>query len=195
MLFHLSKPGATDRKNRRAAKSSRIRHGTALASGLPRPLLYDAFRGPSEGAKRNRDEIQRRGHLELVQRFPECVNNVPSSSSSAPLAMVTPGMNIFADGSCEVSVHRQGRRTPAGWGVEICHESSSSPVSGKTTFGPVIYEKKHPDFLGATLGSNNTVELTALGQTICFLLYGTNYKGPVTIHYDSIYAHKMATGQ
>ena len=163
MLFHLSKPGATGRKNRRAAKSSRIRQEAALAFGLPSPLLYDAFRGPSECAKRNRGEIQRRFLLELAQPFPEFVNNVPSSSSSAPLATVTPGMNIFTDGSCEVSVRRLGRRKPAGWGVAICHESSSE---WQDYFGPVILEKKHPDFLGATLGSNNTAELTALGQAM-----------------------------
>ena len=58
-----------------------------------------------------------------------------------------------------------------------------------------MYEKKHPAFLGATLGSNNTAKLTALGQTVRFLLYGTNYRGPVTTHYDSVYAYKMATGQ
>ena len=108
MLFHLSKPGATGRKNRRAAKSSRIRQEAALASDIPRPLLYDALRGPSEGSKKNRGEIQRRVHLELAQRFPECVDNCPSSSSSASPAPATPGMSIFTDGSCEVSVQRQG---------------------------------------------------------------------------------------
>ena len=192
MLFHLSKPGATGRKNRRAAKSSRIRQEAALASDIPRPLLYDALRGPSEGAKKNRGEIQRRVHLELAQRFPECVDNCPSSSSSASPAPATSGMSIFTDGSCEVSVQRQGRRKPAGWGIAIYNELTHE---WQDYFGPVVYEKKHPAFLGATLGSNNTAELTALGQTVRFLLYGTNYRGPVTIHYDSVYAYKMATGQ
>ena len=45
-----------------------------------------------------------------------------------------------------------------------------------------------------SLGSNNTAELTALGETMRCLLFGTNYKGRV-IHYDSVYVRKMATGQ
>ncbi|OLP82416.1 Fucoxanthin-chlorophyll a-c binding protein F, chloroplastic [Symbiodinium microadriaticum] len=172
-------------------KKALIRQEAALAFGLPSPLLYDAFRGPSECAKRNRGEIQRRFLLELAQPFPEFVNNVPSSSSSAPLATVTPGMNIFTDGSCEVSVRRLGRRKPAGWGVAICHESSSE---WQDYFGPVILEKKHPDFLGATLGSNNTAVagLRSLQWRRVYGHTGVTTKEPIATRTGELEAHKWA---
>ena len=151
---------------------------------------YSAFREPSEGAKTNRGAIQRAIHTALLQRAPDLHSGTSSSSSATTPPQATP-WEIYTDGSCEVALARQGRRNPAGWGIAVQRNKGD----WSTFYGPVLFDRGHADFLGATLASNNTAELCAIAHAMHFLLQGTADNQDVTVFFDSVYAYKMATTQ
>jgi ribonuclease HI len=101
----------------------------------------------------------------------------------------------------------------AGWGVAIymMHNASNnctdivSPAAESSLidlFGPVITDSNSPFFLGAALHTNNTGELTALGEAIIWLI--SNWKPlcesiytplkNIVIHSDSNYAINAIIG-
>lgn len=66
---------------------------------------------------------------------------------------------------------------------EIVHEG----------FGEVVLNPKHEHYLGATKKTNNTGELTAIGEALRY--YSTSGQSDkVTIRYDSMYAAKSVQG-
>ena len=61
-------------------------------------------------------------------------------------------------------------------------------------WGPVIIDTTHPSFIGATHGSNNTGELSAIGEVLRWVneRFDNNDSRPVLIRYDSKYAAMVA---
>ena len=62
-------------------------------------------------------------------------------------------------------------------------------------FGPVVLDKAFPFYMNAIVGSNNTAELTAIGEALLWIRdYGQSYSGGAVIRYDSEYAAKSIQG-
>ena len=94
----------------------------------------------------------------------------------------------------------------AGWGVAIyirhsnCTDGTLPPLI--ELFGPVVTDSNSPFFLGAALHTNNTGELTAIGEAIIWLI--SNWKQicasistplkNIVIHSDSNYAINAIVG-
>ena len=60
--------------------------------------------------------------------------------------------------------------------------------------GPVPTDQSDPSYLGATRGTNNTGELTAIAEALRYLLADQSSR-PALIRYDSTYAANMAAGR
>ena len=96
---------------------------------------------------------------------------------------------VYTDGSG--SRGRCTSATPAGWGVYIEDDDE-----WETQFsGPVITDEYSAYYLGATVGSNNTGELTAWMEAALFVLALRNPPDNITFHYDSQWAANMVTGK
>ena len=97
--------------------------------------------------------------------------------------------DVYTDGSG--SRGRCTSATPAGWGVHIEDDDE-----WETQFsGPVITDEYSAYYLGATVGSNNTGELTAWMEAALFALALRNPPDNITFHYDSQWAANMVTGK
>ena len=95
-------------------------------------------------------------------------------------------MHFYTDGSG--SSGRCTSQTPAGWGW--CYRRGETWIEAS---GPVPTTADHSAYLGATVGSNNTGELTAIVEAI---LYAQEHSFPAAvIHSDSRWAINMITGK
>ncbi len=147
-----------------------------------------------------------------MQKQHECPAKLPLSRLTSQLilclwkgygaALVTPQKRyIYTDGSG--GHHNQG----ADWAAAVFGHLPTRYVLPDylLLFGPVVTNRWDPNFLGAERGTNNTGELTAIGEARLWLLerseerYGdpNNLQGltvvPTYIYYDSEYARNMAT--
>ena len=121
-------------------------------------------------------------------------------------------LHIYTDGSCSMNTASRLNRV-AGWGVAIYmtqtniigttdHVTTTEESSLTELFGSVVTDSKSPFFLGAALHTNNTGELTALGEAIIWLISNwkqlcTSISTPlknVVIHSDSNYAINAIIG-
>ena len=103
------------------------------------------------------------------------------------------GLAIYTDGACKGNNNVHAKESPAGWGVVICNSESDEIFY--ELYGPVVLNKCSPFYMNATVGSNNTAELSAIGEALLWVRdYGLVHKGSVTIRYDSEYAAKSVQG-
>ena len=79
--------------------------------------------------------------------------------------------------------------TAAGWGVFM--QQGHSYIEG---YGRVNTDYSSPFYLGATVGSNNTAELSAIMEAMLYLLQVKVKPGKVVINYDSKWAAQMTRG-
>ena len=97
---------------------------------------------------------------------------------------------MYTDGSCSSNKNVAQRVCPAGWAVVV--------VDGLTMqietelFAPVNLNINASVYLGAQVGSNNTAELTAIGEAFRWLINKRSKatSSRVCIRYDSEYAAK-----
>lgn len=104
-------------------------------------------------------------------------------------------LTLYFDGSCQEN-RNVTATTPAGWGIVIVSgDSGLGKGDGEIIeelSGIVITDSSQEGWLGAEVGSNNTAELTALAQTLRWLL-SADGDDQVVIRGDSHYALKIAT--
>jgi ribonuclease HI len=108
-------------------------------------------------------------------------------------------INIYTDGSA-MGNNNVTKDTPAGWGVVVVEGDTGDHQSGiviNQGNGRVITDHRHPLYIGAEVGSNNTAELTGIYRA---LMWCANNKriigdyGEVTIYSDSQYALNVVLG-
>ena len=117
-------------------------------------------------------------------------------------------IEIYTDGSCLGNNNVSVNKCPAGWGFLAVPltDASSGPIRVLTEmYGPVVLDKDSPFYLGATVGSNNTGELTAMVEAFHWLTalekhFGNSATaerkaGRVIIRGDSTYAMKSISGE
>ena len=101
---------------------------------------------------------------------------------------------VYVDGSCEEN-RNVTSKTPAGWGFcVITGDSGIGKGGGDVVFersGPVVTEESEDDFLGATVGSNNTAELSAIAHALRWLLTEGGSRD-IVLRGDSQYALNIA---
>ena len=96
--------------------------------------------------------------------------------------------NLYVDGSWK---HTK-KSSYAGWAVVvICPSDSASAIH--EFYGPVITDSTSRTFMGATRHSNNTGELTAIGESLNWII-AHNITTPVNIWSDSEYAIACCMG-
>jgi ribonuclease HI len=124
-----------------------------------------------------------------------------SSSVVSPLTVVGGArgidLDIYTDGACKGNMHvKDAQNLPSGWGVSVCLRGSTQSFA--ELHGPVITDRRSPFFLGADYSSNNTAELSALGEALHWLLdVGLHDHEPVTsvkLLLDSTYVRDVVTG-
>jgi len=118
-----------------------------------------------------------------------------SSSSSRGAQKPEPLLRIYTDGACKGNNNVRSKVAPAGWGVVVYQHSDNSVV--QELFGPVDLNPASPYFLHAEVGSNNTAELSALGECLLWVrdfAPRSLYPGPIVVLYDSEYAMKSIDG-
>ncbi|CAJ1372163.1 unnamed protein product [Effrenium voratum] len=101
--------------------------------------------------------------------------------------------HLFVDGSCPAN-RQVGKTTAAGWGVAVYQQQSGERSIFAELFGPVVTDLASPLSLGATCGSNNTGELSAMAEA-CLWLLDQSLLYPAVLHYDSEYAANIALGR
>ena len=95
---------------------------------------------------------------------------------------------VYTDGSG--SRGRATSSSPAGWGVHI--HQGHSVIEG---YGIVNTDRTSAYFLGATVGSTNTAELTTIIEAMLFLLHDSSKTAKAITYYDSKWAAQMTRGQ
>ena len=84
----------------------------------------------------------------------------------------------------------------AGWGVVVFRYPVDTEVPDYVLHGPVVVGRWDPLWLGAGDATNNTGELSAIGELMLWLLHEAPDRGDVPVHirFDSKYAANMAQG-
>ena len=103
------------------------------------------------------------------------------------------GWHIATDGSGK----QQGQRKSAGWGVVIFRKPLLGDEPEMVLHAPVVTHEWEDTWLGARELTNNTAELSAIGETMVWLLEEADDGGevPVEIRFDSMYAANVAQGR
>ncbi len=108
-------------------------------------------------------------------------------------------INIYTDGSA-MGNNNVTKDTPAGWGIVVVEGDTGDHQSGKVVHqfnGRVITDHRHPLYIGAEVGSNNTGELTGIYRALMWCLNNKliiDDYGEVTIYSDSQYALNVVLG-
>ena len=122
-----------------------------------------------------------------------------STSTISPYDLV-----MYTDGACKGNQNVRERDCPAGWGVVVL--SGRGEVIAEM-YAPVALLSTDRNFLGAEVKSNNTAELTAIGESLRFLRdraqifqctcssqHCSCSRPSVAMRYDSEYAAKTVRG-
>lgn len=123
-----------------------------------------------------------------------------SADASCETPAVEAVWNLFVDGSCPGNRNVREQAAAAGWGVAVGRTPEDACSSLEWTaelYGPVVTDRDSPLSLGAEVGSNNTGELSALGEAMLWLRDEApgSKTLPAAVHYDSQYAANIATGR
>ena len=114
--------------------------------------------------------------------------NTASPGSETKKAPEGPHVRVYTDGSG--SKGRASAASPAGWGFVVFDDSARAHKA----CGPVLTTDTSPYYLGASVGSNNTAEISAIMESILYLLRSATPPTKVTIYYDSKWAAQMTRG-
>jgi len=114
---------------------------------------------------------------------------VRSGVPASPLQLAPKQIQIYTDGSCPNNVGSAAKQGAAGWGFVVLRDQEELDF-----YGPVVFDRGNPLFLGCDCGTNNTGELSAIGMALRWLVEADLSRVPCTIFYDSKYAANIAQG-
>ncbi len=153
--------------------------------------------------------ISRKDNANQGRKFHQCVmckkfvawdDAAISPASSLPLSAsasmkehreVDYSLLVYTDGACLGNRNVQNSNNPAGWGVVFFKPDMTTMIE---MFGPVWIDKTSQYYMQAKVASNNTAELSAIGEALLWICdFGTANEN-VCICYDSEYAHKSVVG-
>eukprot|EP00927_Polykrikos_kofoidii_P005276 TRINITY_DN12099_c0_g1_i1.p1 TRINITY_DN12099_c0_g1~~TRINITY_DN12099_c0_g1_i1.p1 ORF type:complete len:297 (-),score=38.18 TRINITY_DN12099_c0_g1_i1:123-1013(-) len=123
---------------------------------------------------------------------PPVAKDVPTTPAQIATSVSTPKPGrgevwIYTDGSCPSNVGAAAKQGAAGWGFVALRGEGEMDF-----YGPVVFDKADPLFLGCSCGTNNTGELSAVGMALRWLVECDLSSMPCTIFYDSKYAANIA---
>ena len=110
---------------------------------------------------------------------------------------------MYTDGACKGNSNVVANKCPAGFGTLILSRSLETVAE---IFAPVELDSKSPYYMGAEVKSNNTAELTAIGEALIYVRdYAQNFicncsgscsctRHSVSVRYDSEYAALSVKG-
>lgn len=136
------------------------------------------------------------------------------TKTTAPRASTTNAVNpsrsnsayeliIYTDGACKGNSNVVANKCPAGFGTLILSRSLETIAE---IFAPVELDSESPYYMGAEVRSNNTAELTAIGEAFIYVRdYAQNFvchcsgacsctRLSVSVRYDSEYAALSVKG-
>ena len=120
------------------------------------------------------------------QDFNQALRDILDHTAQTPEQPSQPlRITFYTDGSG--SRGKCSATTPAGWGW--CAPQGENWLEAS---GPVITSPDHTAYIGATVGSNNTGELTAIAEALLFAI--EHEYTHVTIHTDSLWARNVISG-
>ncbi len=109
------------------------------------------------------------------------------------------GWWIATDGSGQTMGHGKNATAHAGWGTIIFRQEAEGQVNLNPDFilhAPVVLQDWDHRWIGAREATNNTAELSAIGEAMLWLLEEVPDDGTLSVklRYDSEYAAKIAHG-
>ena len=106
------------------------------------------------------------------------------------------GWHIATDGSGHFILQNGENVAVAGWGAVVFRAPISSSEPDLVLHAPVVTHEWHHLWMGAREKTNNTGELSAIGEVMHWLLEEAPDDGtiPVEIRFDSFYAANIAQG-
>ena len=119
-------------------------------------------------------------------------------------------IHVYTDGSCKENKRGNQSGRPAGWGVQVLHEccvpddvNGEPKVTVSVLAELIVMDASSEYFLGATVQTNNTWELTTVGEGILWLITNlpkTCSSMPtllthIWVHSDSDYAINTCIGK
>jgi ribonuclease HI len=181
-------------------------------------LNEDVVSSPDQG-----DHSQLGDSTPILSAYDNSTSQLRPPDAPTPVVQVNTNKNdctvlhLYTDGSCKMNVKSRLDRS-AGWGVAVYMEfCKCSNITNQLTtstpllelFGPVVTDSNSRFFLGAAKQSNNTGELTAIGEALLWLI--SNWKHlleststttntttallkSIVIHSDSTYAINATIG-
>ena len=96
----------------------------------------------------------------------------------------------YTDGGCRKAATGHGSETTAGWGAVVLTDDGED--AAVELHGPVCCEEQDWRHLGASRGTNNTAELTAIAELLLWARDHDHKKGAIYVYYDSKYAANAA---
>jgi ribonuclease HI len=130
----------------------------------------------------------------------------PSVSSASSSARNNNGISdlasadfvMYTDGACLGNKNVSTTTCPAGFGVVVLTNVSGDDEASANVlaslYGPVCRNVTSPYYLGAEVSSNNTAELSAIGEALIWLRDNGPLGSTAVIRYDSEYAAKSVQG-
>eukprot|EP00439_Symbiodinium_sp_Y106_P015576 s5934_g2.t1 len=119
---------------------------------------------------------------EQKQSFNDAIRSILDHTASTPDTTQRTHITFYTDGSG--SKGRCTAATPAGWGW--CAPQGADWLEA---YGPVVTSSDHTAYVGATVGSNNTGEVTAIVEAL------EHEYTHATVHTDSLWARNVILGK
>eukprot|EP01050_Picozoa_sp_SAG11_P019541 SAG11_NODE_3128_length_2665_cov_1.692518_3_plen_407_part_00 len=122
--------------------------------------------------------------------------NTEEETRSALAEIREPALRCYTDGGCDGN-GAGGLWGSAGWGAHILAVSADGETERVEAdlWGPVETNPGSPWWCGAPRGTNNTGELTGIGQALIWLRDIDKTNRPAAMLYDSGYAANMVAGR
>ena len=154
-----------------------------------------------ENANKGREFFSCRNFKCKFFEFKDGKRSLVTATVNKHIPITSETVLIYTDGSCVGNYQVKQKIHPAGWGIVVItrgdgrRDASAELIDER--YGPVELHPESEEYLGATVTSNNTAELSAIGQALKYVIekYSPTLEIPhIVIRYDSEYAASSIVG-